>query len=211
MRELLTTHQSLSPEVIDRLESLGYTPSTLLHDIYLHNGYWNHDLHPCVGLTSVAKYDDDNFVEMWLDLATFTSYDEYQRFVKAVNADEPDPQLLFSKSEYFPKRWFDKNGLTRETFDRLQELIRLSRVHPVEALIAYLKWNPTDDDLVYFEDCYCGHYDSQYDFAKKLAYENIDIDRVLGDLAPFFDFNAYADHLFAKDYYEEDGDVFRQL
>lgn len=66
------------------------------------------------------------------------------------------------------------------------------------------------EELEHFDDCYMGEYKSEEDYAQELIDECYDLDRLMGNLACYFDYAAFARDLFMSDYYFDDGFVFRR-
>jgi antirestriction protein len=55
-----------------------------------------------------------------------------------------------------------------------------------------------------------GQWDSEKDFAEHIVDECYNLDDMMGSLASYFDYEAYARDLFIDDYYFTDGYVFRR-
>ena len=68
-----------------------------------------------------------------------------------------------------------------------------------------------DFDMSLFRECYCGKFDSETDFAEEIVNSCYDLERLMGDLSRYFNYEAFADELFAYDYAMGDnGYVFRR-
>ena len=65
------------------------------------------------------------------------------------------------------------------------------------------------ESLDHFEDCYCGEWEDEEAFARHFVDECYDLDRIMGNLANYFDYAAYGSELFMYDYYMDNGYVFR--
>ena len=57
---------------------------------------------------------------------------------------------------------------------------------------------------------YMGKWDSEEDWAEHIIDECYDLEGMMGHLASFFNYEAYARELFIEDYYFTDGFVFRR-
>ena len=55
-----------------------------------------------------------------------------------------------------------------------------------------------------------GKWDSEKDFAEHIVDECYNLDNMMGHLASYFDYEAYARDLFIDDYYFSNGYVFRR-
>ena len=67
------------------------------------------------------------------------------------------------------------------------------------------------EELEHFKDCYVGEYDSEEDYAREFVDEFYDLENLMGHLANYFDYDAYARDLFMWDYYYDNGYVFRNI
>jgi antirestriction protein len=85
----------------------------------------------------------------------------------------------------------------------------MCNLHGAEAVDDYID---LDHDLADFEEAYCGEWDSEEDFARHIVDECYDLDRQMGSLARYFDYEAFARELFMYDYtMGANGNVFRNL
>ena len=91
--------------------------------------------------------------------------------------------------------------------DRIREIFQLSEDEK-EAVDNFLENN--DFDMEKFREAYVGKWDSEEEFAYHIIEECYDLDKMMGDLSRFFDYDAFASELFDSDYYMgDDGHVFR--
>ena len=103
----------------------------------------------------------------------------------------------------------------RELYDRLdednqEEFLRLMDEDiDEEAIFAYLDWHGLDYGLDEFEELYQGKWDSEKEFAENLINDCYNLEQMMGNLARFFDYEAFAEELFDYDYTMQDGYVFR--
>ena len=56
------------------------------------------------------------------------------------------------------------------------------------------------DTLDNFEEAYCGEWDSEEDFARHIVEECYNLEKMVGNLANYFDYSAFARSLFMYDY-----------
>ena len=67
------------------------------------------------------------------------------------------------------------------------------------------------NDMEKFHEAYVGKWDSEEDFAYHIIEECYDLEKMMGGLSRFFNYEAYARELFESDYFMGDnGHVFRQ-
>ena len=73
----------------------------------------------------------------------------------------------------------------------------------------YLEFNDLLDN---FEEAYCGEWDSEEDFARHIVEECYNLEKMMGSLVNYFDYEAFARELFNWDYnMGANGHVFRRV
>ena len=93
--------------------------------------------------------------------------------------------------------------------DKDTTLFRSSSIRYRGWLYDYLEFH---DDLDDFEEAYCGEWDSEEDFARHIVEECYNLEKTMGDLARFFDYEAFGRELFMFDYtMGANGHVFRPV
>lgn len=99
---------------------------------------------------------------------------------------------------------YDECGITEDEFNSIIEMYN----HPDrEAAFAYYDYFG-EWDLRKFEDRFCGEWDTELDYAYHIVDECYNLDKELGSLAYYFDYDKFARDLFAYDYLFLDGYVF---
>ena len=198
---------NITPTVENRLDELGYTVADLEEAIANHKS-------PCDGEPSVyvgtyGKYNDGSLCGLWIDLSSFNSYDDFIDFCKAIHADEEDPELMAQDFEGVPRQWYNEGFMSEDDFDHILEYSEMCDKHSVEAVDDYMEF---EDSLDNFEDAYCGEWNSEEDFARHIIEECYDLEKMMGNLANFFDYEAYGRELFMYDYsMGSNGHVFRRI
>ena len=188
---------SLTNEVINRLSDLGYTLESLQDAISKHE--WKHDSDsPALYCGTYGKYNSGSFNGMWVDITTFDSYEDFKAFCLAIHADEEDPELMFQDGENIPDSLCSES-MGEEGFNNLLKYCELCDEYGVSAVDDFLEWDSTDD-LDRMHDAYAGVYDSKEDFAREIVNDCYDLDKMMGDLAYYFDYEAFARDLFINDY-----------
>lgn len=174
---------NITPRVVDRLHELDFTVPELEDAINDHKS-------PCDGEPSVycgtyGKDNDGSLCGLWIDLSSFDDYDEFINFCKAIHADEEDPELMFQDFEGFSRQWYGESGFDED----------------------YMEFH---DELDSFEEAYCGQWYSEEDFARHIVDECYDLERTMGNLSNYFDYEAFGRDLFMYDYsMGANGNVFR--
>ncbi len=186
---------NITPRVEERLAELGYTPEELQEAVSEHKS--GCDGEPSVYVGTYGKYNDGSLCGLWIDLSSFSDYDEFIDFCKAIHADEEDPELMAQDYEAFPRQWYNEGFMSEEDFDHIQEYTELCDKYDVDDVDDYMEFA---DELDNFEEAYCGEWDSEEDFARHIVEECWDIERTMGDLSRYFDYEAFGRDLFMWDY-----------
>ncbi len=198
---------NITPRVVNRLHELDFTVPELEDAIADHKS--DCDGEPSVYVGTYGKYNDGSLCGLWIDLSTFDDYDEFINFCQAIHADEEDPELMAQDFECFPRQWYNEGFITEEDFDHIKEYTEMCEKHSAEAVDDYLEFH---DDLDDFEEAYCGEWDSEEDFARHIVEECYNLEKTMGDLARFFDYEAFGRELFMFDYtMGANGHVFRPV
>ena len=188
----------LTNEVINRLEQLGYTPESLKDAISKHE--WKHESDsPALYCGTYGKYNSGNFNGMWVNVSTFDSYDDFIGFCKAIHADEEDPEIMCQDGENIPDSLCSES-MGEEEFNNLLKYCELCDEYNVSAVEDFLEWYSTED-LDNMHDAYAGVYDSEEDFARETVNDCYDLEKMMGNLACYFDYEALARDLFMGDYH----------
>lgn len=189
---------NLTDEVINRIAALGYTLESLEEAISKHEWKHNSDS-PALYCGTYGKYNSGNLCGMWLNLSTFDDYDDFINFCKAIHADEEYPELMFQDFENMPDSLYHES-MGEKGFEKIMEYCELCDDYSVEAVEDFLEfYRPEDLDRMH--DAYCGVYDSEEDFARETVNECYDLDKMMGDLSYYFNYEALTRDLFLGDYH----------
>ena len=188
----------ITNEVINRLEQLGYTPESLKEAISNHE--WKHESDsPALYCGTYGKYNSGNFNGMWVNVSTFGSYEYFLDFCKAIHADEEDPELMYQDGENIPDSLCSES-MGAEEFENILKYCDLCDEYNVSAVDDFLEFfSPEDLDEMHYS--YMGVFDSKEDFAREMVNDCYDINKMMGNLADYFDYDALARDLFMCDYY----------
>ena len=188
----------LTNEVINRLEQLGYTPESLKEEINLQELECERES-PALYCGTYGKYNSGNLCGMWVNLSTFDSYEDFMNFCKAIHADEEYPELMFQDYANIPDSLYHES-MGEEEFNEILEYCDLCDEYNVSAVDDFLEWY-SPEDLDNMHDAYAGVYDSKEDFAREMVNDCYDIEQMMGSLADYFDYEAFARDLFMGDYH----------
>ena len=163
---------------------------------------------PAVYVGTYSKYNDGNLFGMWVDLVKCGDYDTFMEVCHNLHADEEDPELMYQDYECFPKAWYSESGIDEDTFDKIIEYAELDE----DDREAFEEFTDSfgNDSFDSFKERYMGKWDSEKDFAEHIVNECYNLDDMMGHLASYFDYEAFARDLFIDDYYFTDGFVFRR-
>ena len=188
----------LTDEVINMLADLGYTHESLQEAISKHE--WKHESDsPALYCGTYGKYNKGSFNGMWVNVSTFDSYEDFLNFCKAIHADEEDPEIMCQDGENIPDSLCHESMGEKE-FNNLLKYCDLCDEYNVSAVDDFLEWySPEDLDMMH--DSYVGVYDSEEDFAREIVSDCYDLDKMMGNLACYFDYEALARDLFISDYH----------
>lgn len=188
----------LTNEVINRLSDLGYTPESLKEAISKHE--WKHQSESlALYCGTYGKYNSGNFSGMWVNISTFDDYEDFVNFCYAIHADEEDPEIMCQDGENIPDSLCSES-MGEECFNNILKYCELCDEYNVSAVDDFLEWySPEDLDMMY--DSYVGVYDSEEDFAREIVNDCYDLDKMMGNLACYFDYEALARDLFISDYH----------
>ena len=190
-----------SANIVDELEEV---------DLDFHK-YDYRSGHPAVFVCTYNKYAAGKpLAGAWLDLYTFSCYEDFVAACRWLHRDEQDPEFAYLDYENYPDQLYSESCLDEDTFERILEYADLDDDEQ-EAFRAFLDvTSDSDADLSDFRERYCGRWDSEEEFAQHLADELCMFDNVPESITRFFDFKAFARELFMSDYDMGDsGHVFR--
>lgn len=188
---------NLTNEVINRLADIGYTPESLKEAIKNHEQTNGSDS-PALYCCTYGKYNSGNLRGMWVNVSTFGSYEYFLDFCKAIHADEEDPELMYQDFANIPDSLYHES-MGAEEFENILKYCDLCDEYGVSAVEDFLEFY-SPEDLDRMQDAYAGVYESKEDFAREIVNERCDIDKMMGDLAYYFDYEAFARDLFINDY-----------
>lgn len=173
--------------------------------------YDYHTGNPAVYVGTYHKYNCGSIFGMWLDLTTFSDYDEFCAVCRFLHRDEDDPELMCQDYENFPEVWYSEDIMSEDIFDLIQEFAELDE-NEREAYEAFLDLKCESDLSVEdFRDAYQGKWGSEEEFTENLVDELEMLHGTPDFLKSYFNYKAFARDLFIDDYYFEGGYVFRRL
>ena len=189
---------NLSDEVINRIADLGYTPESLKEAVKNHEQTNGSDS-PALYCGTYGKYNSGNLSGMWVNVSTFDDYEDFVNFCLAIHADESEPELMYQDFENMPDSLYHESMGEKE-FNKIEEYCELCDDYGVSAVDDFLEWY-SPEDLDNMNDAYAGVYDSKEDFAREIVNGCYDLEKMMGDLSYYFNYEALARDLFLGDYH----------
>ena len=78
--------------------------------------------HPAVFVCTYNKYAAGKpLAGAWLDLYTFSCYEDFVAACRWLHRDEQDPEFAYLDYENYPDEWYSESGLDEDTFERILE------------------------------------------------------------------------------------------
>lgn len=165
---------------------------------------------PSIYVGTYAKYNGGDLTGMWVDVASFDDYEEFNVFIHALHGDEADPELMLQDYECYPRSMYDECGHDEDTFNRIKAYAEMCDEYDADAVEAYADEFPEDEDFSEFADRYAGEYETDYAFGYRMMEES----GMLAELPEFaeryFDYEKFGYELLRDDYCEVDGYIFRR-
>ena len=156
------------------------------------------DGNPSVYCGTYRKYNEGSLYGAWLDISKFSDYDEFINVCRQLHADEEDPELMCQEYDSFPSSLYCESCMGEDTFDKILEYAKLDDKER-EAFDDYMDLGH-DFDIERFREAYNGCWESEEDFAQDIVSSCYDIEKTMGSLASYFDYEAFARDLFISDY-----------
>lgn len=161
---------------------------------------------PSLYVGTYKKYNEGSLYGMWVDLASFDSYDEFIEFCEALHSDEEDPELMFQDYQNFPDRFYSESGIDEDDFDVIKMMSEMDEDEK-EAFEEYI--DEVDGDIEDFHDRYKGKWDSEEDFAEML-FEDCYAHELSDFARNYFDIERFARDVFDEYCYTSSGHVFEK-
>ena len=161
------------------------------------------DAIPALYVSTYAKYNAGYLTGAWIDLKACEDKETFLAVCRALHGDEDYPELMFQDFRGFPKELYSECGGVDGLYTYIEAL---ENCENPEALTAFLDHFELED-LCEFEDRFVGPFDSEVDFAYDVV-ENKELLKNAGELALYFNYEAYARDLFINDYVFIKGFVF---
>lgn len=140
---------------------------------------------PKIYVADLAEYNSGNLVGQWFDLTEFDSKDELLTAIAEMLKARGNEEWAIHDTECMPDmgEWPD--------LEHVLEVSKLIEEYDYESVKAFID-HFGDDCLNEFEDRYCGKYDSAEDYAYEFIRDCYDLEKMMGNLSNYFDYEAFA-------------------
>lgn len=99
---------------------------------------------PRVYVGTWKKYNEGSLKGRWIDLADFSTYDDFLRYCGVVHSDERDPEFMIQDCENFPDGLGVTEWLSREDFQDVKEAMNSQIEEQVRLEVGAPSWEIVD-------------------------------------------------------------------
>lgn len=159
-------------------------------------------------VADLAEYNNGNLRGEWLTVTDFADVEDLKAHIAAFLAERGHEEYAIHDYETLPSGLGEYPDL-----DTVWAIAKLIDQHDAVAVIAFCDhFDFSAEDLgEKFTESYCGHFDDGLvGYAYQLIDECYDLEKTMGNLACYFDYEAFARDLELNGkYFESEGHVFR--
>lgn len=166
-------------------------------------------LFPIIYVGTYKKYNQGNLFGEWISLEEH-SEDSFFEVCRELHKDEEDPELMFQDWENDFGGFIRESGIDSGMWNFL-ETVKDWDSERVEAYQEFINWYGKTATVEDFEDSYQGQYETEQDFAESLVSDCYDLNKMMGNLHYYFDYERFSNDLFSSDYHFSNGHVFRNI
>lgn len=149
---------------------------------------------PAIYAANLAAYNEGRLVGEWIRLEAGITGDEIRERIQAMLNRTGGEEYAIHDYDNFPSSLGEWPDL--DTVAQIAEAISDHGYDLVKGFVDYFD----ADQLGEFDDLYVGTYKNEEDFGYEWLNEQHDIDKMMGSLASYFDYEAYARDLFMGDF-----------
>ena len=149
----------------------------------------------------------------WIDLDSTTTWEDIAEAIKQKYPGADCDEILCATAEGLADEFLSAyDSFELQAFCDWMEAVEASYLD-AEIIAAYCSNNGewTAEGVQAAEDCYCGTFDSDEDFAEDLADQTGVLDSVPEHLRYYFDMSSWAHDLLMSDYFVSEGHYFRNV
>lgn len=163
-----------------------------------------------------AKYNAGSLNGAWLNLNDYANKEEFYNACRELHADESDPEFMFQDVENIPDSLYSESYVNEFIWEILSRIDEISNIDAFFEFcddryhLPFDEGNNIDDFIDDFNDSYQGEFDSEEEFAECLVDDCYNLEKLMGNLAMYFDYARFARDLFITDYVMIGNYVFRR-
>lgn len=154
---------------------------------------------PRIYVACLASYNAGILHGKWLDIDDYSNVEELQEAIRQMLAESPEPDA----EEYAIHDYEGFGGYNVQEYDDMADLFTLSELigehGPIIADFLGHYMCDFSELAEKFEQAYCGCYTDEEDYARELIDNCYDIEEKMGNLANYFDYEAFTRDLFMSD------------
>lgn len=115
---------------------------------------------PRVYVGTYHKYNCGSLNGAWLDLDSYSDWDEFHEACLELHSDEEDPELMFQDYEGFPESFYCESSINADLWDWIS-----MDDSDKELLSVYVEHVNQNGDLKSARDAFLGTYEREIDYA----------------------------------------------
>jgi antirestriction protein len=158
------------------------------------NTTYQADNTPAIYAANLRAYNEGELLGVWIPIAEGMTGDEIRAKIQEMLDWTNDEEYAIHDYSNFPSslgEWPD--------LDTVAEIAQAIHEHGYDLVKGYVDYFDADQ-LDQLGERYSGTYDSEEDFAHDLVRDCYDLEKTMGSLASYFDYEAFARDLFMGDY-----------
>jgi len=153
---------------------------------------------PAIYAANLHAYNSGRLVGEWIKIEDGMTADDISERIQAMIAKTGGEEYAIHDYDNMPTTLGEWPDL--ETVAAVAQAVHDHGFEPIKAYIDYFG----ADSLDQFEERYQGEHSSEEDFARQLVDDIYNLDKMMGSLAHYFDYEAFARDLFMGDYTSAD-------
>lgn len=149
---------------------------------------------PAIYVANLSAYNDGRLVGKWIEIDSLTDADMVRDEIQAMLKETGGEEYAIHDYNNLPSslgEWPD--------IDQVVEVAHAIEEHGYELVKGYIDYFSADT-LGELEERYNGTHGDEEDFARSIVEDCYDLEKMMGSLAHYFDYEAFARDLFMGDY-----------
>jgi antirestriction protein len=156
------------------------------------------DSTPAIYVANLSAYNEGRLVGKWIKIDSLTDADMVRAEIQEMLDNTGGEEYAIHDYDNLPS-----TGGEWPDIDELVEIAHAVNEHGYNLIKGFVDYFGASQ-LGEFEDFYNGTFSDEEDFARDLVDQCYDLDKMMGSLASYFDYEAFARDLFMGDYVSVD-------